>query len=304
MSGELPPQEASKNPENLSVGERALAHVSEVLKARFEIGPLENRLLYHNEAHTKNVVTNAIKIGSALGLAPHELALVQIAASYHDVVQNWHAEDREDGSLFRKRESGPNEIQSYDEAIAWMKEESGQEWSESDFARIKDAILATTPTWDVELRTVVQKMLTPDCDPVLRAVALADISAPGMNPDICMQNTDSLFLEEQLDAIEALKQYQEGNLPEEKGVQIVERYKKWVDGQWHFVDGRRQRLEIELDGLSVDSKNTVRDLFSHFDDSLKLVGDHRTNIQNWTFEDFVKYVEPLMKKLNSDGYSE
>lgn len=287
-----------KSPETLPVGERALAHVVGVLRERFETGPVENRLMYHNSEHTKGVVENVKKIGTALELTPRELALAEIAASFHDVVQQWKPLEKGGGSTFRKRDSGANEKASYEEAVAWMKNESGQEWAEEDIAKVRDAILSTTPAWSPELRTVVQDMLTHECDSVLRAVAMADLSVAGMNPEMGVANADQLFMEEQLDAVEALRQYKAGTLPEEKAAQVVARYKNWIEGQWNFIDGRRQRLEIELGDIPVHQKEAMRELFSRYDDSLRVVVGHQQKIQGWSFADFAQYVEPYMKKID------
>lgn len=47
----------------------------------------EADLAYHNKQHTLQVIDSAVRTGQALGLNDHDLAIIEVAAAAHDVIQ-------------------------------------------------------------------------------------------------------------------------------------------------------------------------------------------------------------------------
>src|SRR3990167_6281667 len=108
-----------------------LVAVRELLRERFEAGPVKDKLPYHGIEHTEGVVRRALAIGAALGISEHELRLVEIAAAFHDTVQDWEEQVNANGEVKRKRNQGANELKSAGEAEAWMLQFPG-EFSDDD----------------------------------------------------------------------------------------------------------------------------------------------------------------------------
>jgi hypothetical protein len=112
--------------------------------------------------------------------------------------------------------------------------------------------------------TVVQEKLTPETSPIARAVALADIAGAGMDSAwLFLKEGDDLFREENLDIREALR----------RGYPLTKELKEyfsfrmigWGNAQIKWVEGRKERLEEELEGLPEKIKEEIRPLFSHFE---------------------------------------
>ena len=160
----------------------------EVVQQRFGLrgGPMA----FHQFGHSLGVMQRTRQIMNAFhkgGIVDYvDLCLSTIAATCHDVVQKFtivkvekSEEDNLYGRTFRKRYSGENERESAEFALSLMYQ-ANESLPDVNFTyqqceRVRNAIMATVAVFDVNVGTVVQPALTLDCDPIARAVMLADI---------------------------------------------------------------------------------------------------------------------------------
>ncbi|MEK7602442.1 MAG: HD domain-containing protein [Patescibacteria group bacterium] len=275
-----------------NIEERAQEHALELVRARFETGPEENRLAYHNSSHTEGVIRRALKIAEALELSEEQKRLVVIAASFHDVVQEWEPQDKGEGVVFRKRKIGDNERAAAEEAVAWMKEQEDGDFTEADYELVRSAIQITEPDWDIDNKTVMQKGLNETTDPTIRAAVLADLSSGAMEPETFKEEGRQLFIEEQLDIIEALKRAESpSDIPEAVQQAYQTRYRTWLSVQEGFVRGREARFKTELAGIDEKKIERVHQLFSRFDESIQIAND---NVAEANQQDFITFARTLV----------
>lgn len=252
--------------------------------------PIPARLFYHDTKHTIGVVERTLKIVEAMGLPGHERQLAVIAAANHDTMQDWTSSGEE--LAVRRRNAGFNEFGSALGAIATMHQSLEKPtFSPTDVGIVSAAIMVTIPSWDANAGTVVQSFLNPHSHPVVRAVALADIGSPGMDPTGFSNEGWNLFAEEQIGIMQILSGA--ASRSEVSGTNQLawrERLIKWLESQVGFARGRQALLENELEGLESDAKCTVANLFCNFDASIKKAQE------NVSFAKGVGFV-PLMRKL-------
>lgn len=281
------------NPAELPAGIRATNDALERIRERFEEGYGADRLAYHSREHTKGVIRRATKIADAIGLSSRERTLVEIAAAFHDTVQVWEYSHRDNGAVIRQRKTGANEQASAEEAAQWMKSQRNAAFSEGERELVRSAILVTIPSWSVEHGTVIQTALTPDSHPVIRAVALADIGSPGMEPDVFGGEGDALFIEQEMGIIEAIHNAKSPNdISDEKQMRYLTRYRTWLNSQLEFVRGRQVLLETELGHLNDVAKENVRQLFSHFADAIKIAEANAKEAEGYSFEQMARRLIP------------
>jgi len=244
--------------------EQALA----IIRERFESGEAPERLHYHNSAHTRGVIDHARAIGTALGMPKRELLLTIIAAAFHDSVQDWEAV-AEDGAVIRVRCSGANEVASAKEAMTCMSG-LGTPFTPEEKGFVASAILATIPDWSDSYATIVQPLLVPGSPAVVRAVALADLAAPGVDPAAFVRDGAALFAEDNLDIMEDLAKAEAvGDITAEKQAAYRARYLAWLTTQPDYARGRRRHFdEVESAALDVPSRAALTALFSRYDESI------------------------------------
>jgi hypothetical protein len=231
-------------------------------------------------------VTAGQKIAHAMGLSHKERELIGIACAFHDVVQFWDEDCREDGSTVRKRLVGGNEEASRRRACEWMMI-SGRKYSLEEISLVGLAIIATTPFWDNALGTVVQK-INPDTHPVVRTVAMADLATVGIDPREFDSEADALFIEDNLDITRAIDSGQQ--ISNESQDWYLSRYRAWRKLQIDFAKGRKIQFEKDIEGLGLEAKVNLRKLFSRFDESIEQAQasyDHACGILFGSFSLFV-----------------
>jgi hypothetical protein len=284
----IPEADIEKTPE----APPALSYTRELLHARFEMGPEEDRMAYHAVPHTEGVVRRALRISEALELSPQDLKLSEVAAAFHDTVQTWQEDSREGGVIIRKRVAVLNESRSADEAVAWMQQYPDT-FTEADCEIVRHAIEATVPGWDPANNTVKQPNLTSEAHPVVRAVALADLSSSGMEPETFRNEGMQLFAEENLDIMRAIRTAKSVDDIDE-GLQqaYLARYRGWLKFQVVFVEGRRNRLETELAGLTPEQAEHVRALYSGFDESIAIAKQNAEAAERASFEEVARTLVP------------
>jgi len=266
----------------------------DVIRQRFEGGKVPDHMHYHNSEHTAGVVARARAIGHAVQMSDRDLLLLVIAAAFHDTVQFWSPEHRPDGSIYRRRHAGRNEVASAYEAIEAMTQ-LGVDFAPEEQGLVASAIIGTIPGWDHECATVVQPFLVEHG--VVRSPALADIGAAGMDPAMYRLDGPALFAEENIDIMAALgRARRAGDIPEATQRAYRERYVTWLKVQPEFARGRRECLhEGELDGLDDASKERVLSLFRHFDES---IAASEAAVREAETLDFV----PLMRQLDPRSF--
>ncbi len=248
-------------------------------------------LPYHNSEHTRKVVKRAFLIGQALGLNDKQFELLQIAASFHDLVSDFYFDEVEvehQGKKLKvrkrtmKREN--NEKESANEAERWMGEKG---YLEEEIALVKNAILATIPDWDQEKGTVYQQGLNKDSDLIIRALCLADLGAAGISARDYLNDPFNLFLEEYPDFHQFILGERELTA-EEKGF-YLEKFRDFINLQANFVQGREGLFENEIEGQEIDEekKNRLRELFSNFYESYQLMLTLANEIKQEDFNSLV-----------------
>jgi hypothetical protein len=277
-------------------GNRAAEQALALVRERFEGGRHPNHMHYHNTIHTRGVIDKAMQIGEALGMSERELLLTQIAAAFHDSVQEWQAVSKDGGVVNRVRFAGANEVASAKEATDCMGN-LGVPFTPEEKGIVATAILATIPGWGVPYSTVIQPFLKPDSHKVVRAVALADLGSSGMDPEMFLTDGPTLFAEENMDVIEALESARTGgDIPADKQESYKARYVGWLKIQPGFARGR-QRYFAEVESASVDdeSKQRLQALFSRYDESIAAAEESLARAETM---DFV----PLMRQLHASAF--
>ena len=163
------------------------------MKERFDNNPDErNRLDFHNAQHTNDIIRRTKNILSALekiGFASwHDIEIGTLARRiprHNAKMGRKYYSGRTFVKIIRKRFTGENENTSAEEAVAFM-EKSNQEvrqeiFSLKDINMAREAIIATIPGFNLELKTVVQPNLNGHSSFIARALALADLGAAGMD---------------------------------------------------------------------------------------------------------------------------
>jgi hypothetical protein len=264
----------------------------EDIEERFEEGPLEDRLEYHGVAHTEGVVRRGRAIAQALGLSEELARVADVALARHDTYQEWEEDAQEGGVVKRKRKAGSNETRSADEAIEWMKQYP-QFFTPEHYEIVREAIDVTVPGFDPALKTVIQPKLTTESHPIARAVALADLGSAGMEPEVFRNEGAQLFAEENLDIVRAIR-----NAPSMEAIDepiqqsYLARYRAWMNFQPTFAEGRKARLDAELEGLEPEQTERIRGLFSHFDESIEIAKQNAAEADTCSFQDMARRLVP------------
>lgn len=262
-----------------------------VIRERFEGGQVPDHMHYHNSAHTAGVIARARAIGLAIDMPDRDLLLLVIAAAYHDIVQHWSPEHRDDGTVYRRRHAGRNEVASAYEAIEAMTE-LGVDFQPEEQGIVASAIIGTIPGWDHECATVVQPFLVEHG--VVRALALADIGSAGMDPAMYRLDGPNLFAEENLDIMEALSRARRrSDISEAEQEAYRGRYVTWLRVQPEFARGRRECLvNGELEGLDDAHKARVEALFCHFDESIAAAEAAARDAETLPFVQLMRQLDP------------
>lgn len=247
-------------------------------------------LPFHNSRHTKDVIRRTDMVLAAIQEVRPDLidsekrSLGRFAGAFHDTVQQYEEAKSADGvqeKTLRKRFTTQNEKASADEAIEFMdtaNREAGRElFSAKDFETVHGSIDVTIPGFDPEKGTVIQPNLKKESSIIERAVALADLGTAGMDgPEEYIVEGRDLFREENLDIFRAFEELNkkpgldpENDWPPDKIDYFKKRMLGWSAFQSKFAEGRKAKLEDELNGLPEEAKNSVRALFGKFDETIE-----------------------------------
>lgn len=281
--------------------EKGIGEALDLLKQRYEDQPKEkDNLPFHNVEHTQGVMRRVETILKAIQEADtalvnnHDVEIGRLASAYHDTVQQWEENRVKDGGfekVLRKRFAGKNETASSDEAILFMGKANENEviFSDDDKATVQRSIDATVPGWDMENKTVMQPNLRENSSLIERALALSDLATAGMDgPDKFVKEGSSLFREENLDILEAIRSGED--IPKDKQDYFKKRMVGWLKSQAGFAKGRQARLEAEIQSIPEQARDSVADLFDKFEDSIKKSKEVADEVEGMTFEELVKYM--------------
>ena len=289
---EVPRPDEQREPSRKEYFERLKEHALTELRHRYEkhedglgVFPVEDdRVLdFHTSFHTEDIIRRTKTILETIKEVCPELVDKtavedgEIAAAFHDIVQEWEAETILSGNgngldfkIIRKRESGKNELASVRIALNFLdrleEETGGKLFSAKSREHITEAILATVPSF--EDGTVVQKNITEQSSPVARALALADIGAAGMDgPEAFNTAGDALFREDNIDITKAVAERE--LLSERTKTYFASRMKNWTLDQIAFAEGRKKLFEIEIAPLPKPAQDAVRAVFSKFEKTIE-----------------------------------
>jgi hypothetical protein len=269
------------------------------IEKKYERGAEQERLPFHNKAHTESVIRRTTLVLEAARSADPEAVTERVVefgkliAAYHDIVQNWtekvEAHPQFGKKLVRHRFAIENETDSMDALMICMERANlnsphGNLFSAEDIAIAREAIMATVPDYDPETKTAIQPQLNEKSSLVAKALALADLGTAGIDgPESFLVEGDALFRENNLDIAEALAEGDNSD-PDAK-----ERYRqrmlKWVQDQISFAEGRKQRLNSELEGLPENVQNEIRKLFINFDATIEAARAQLEARRSMSFEE-------------------
>jgi hypothetical protein len=278
------------NPDLEAAELTAVAMALTLIHQRHESGRVPNHMHYHNGVHTAGVVDRARALGAAMGMTPRHLLLTVIAAAFHDTVQRWFLVQGEGGVVSRKRLTGRDEVASAAEAVEAMSE-LGPSFTPEETGIVASAIIGTIPGWDIQTSTVAQPFLI--AHPVIKAVALADLGAAGMDPAMYLRDGPALFAEENLDVMEALTHARRASdIPAAAQGFFRARYIAWLKVQPGFARGREARLRGELSDLEDSRRDAVLRLFSRFDESVAGAEAAIARAETLDFVTLMRQLEP------------
>ncbi len=296
---EHPPKIVNKTEGDHSSFEQAInlgiQHALKRVKERFEQAenPLD-RLDYHNSAHTTAVIERTKKILRTVeeavpgSLSERLIGLGEYIAANHDTVQEYEIVTREsDGAQIRRRFAQRNETASADEALEDIHKINPDLLTAEEKDLVRRAIDVTVPDYDPKLGTVIQPNLTPESSLVIRALALADLGAAGMDEyEAFAEEGNANFREENIDIAQAVAEPQ--NVSEEQKTAFTKRMLAWSETQRRFAEGRKAMLDTELAGLPEEAQRAVAGLFTHFNENIQHA-QARTEVRNTLpFEELIR----------------
>ncbi|MEK7390800.1 MAG: hypothetical protein AAB635_01540 [Patescibacteria group bacterium] len=174
-----------------------------------------------------------------------------------------------------------------------MKEQKGATFTNEEYELVNSAILVTVPSWNTEYGTVVQAALTPESHSVIRAVALADIGSPGMEPDGFGNDGDALFIEQEIDIAEAIRKAKSSDdISPDNQKRYLTRYRSWLNSQHGYAKGRQTLFETELGNLNDRAKERVRQLFSRFAEAISTAESNAKTDEEYSFKQMARRLVP------------
>ncbi len=285
----IPQQEAeNKNRSYSRAADMLVEEARASVARRYGVG--EEKREYHGPEHTGGVVGRSEIMLQALEaagvhLSPKHKALAKIAASFHDIFQFYGVDDA-GGKEVMQRRAPKNETYSAEAACRAMRaldeESGGALFTEEDYTLVTDAIMATVPKWNPELKTTYQPNLKPDSPLIVRILAIADLGTSGFNSKEFLKEGDALFREEQLDLADAFESLARIQRSQAQGVRLSEedeaaltdfaqkkesyreRMLAWSASQPTFAEGRKLLFNQEIDNatLGPEAKDVLKSLFS------------------------------------------
>ena len=205
---------------------------------------------YHGPSyygHTIGALRRVNEITRAMGLSLRERQLARLAVAGHHLEcdYGWVKGPQGRERIVKLEESARASSLGLSLLINMSMAVTGEE-----LELVREAVMVTAADIDDMFETVVQDKLKPDSHPVVRAVALADLGAAGMDGPRVFRREACAFLEDRYP-----------DLYRQKQDRVLRR---WLTLCTHYVCGRQLFLDRELIGLPVLARDAVRSLFSQF----------------------------------------
>lgn len=128
--------------------EKGITTALENIRMRFEQAEKQNdNLEFHNRNHTGDVMRRTRLILEAMGASQRRTRLGELMAAYHDTVQAYTEDKKENGVVMRKRDIGGNETASAQELLDYMNENLDT-FTQEERDIITPGIQNTVPDWD------------------------------------------------------------------------------------------------------------------------------------------------------------
>lgn len=270
-----------------SVVQKGVEHALSLIAQRYD-----RKVPFHRQQHTLDVMRRTELLANATRLSIKEVNLARLAAAFHDVVINSNAYVP---SYQGKRIPVVAELHSIRELSSWAIRSYPDVILKEDRTLMANAISATFPRRHESLATTIQPLLHENSHPVVRCVALADLGTAGMDGGKAFLAESRLrFLEKNLDIYSAITLSGNNRIFLVSQKAYKKRMLEWLCMQLPFIEGRRQRLEVELGNWDSSTKDRVRNLFCHFDDSKSAI---EKAIQDQEKENFSDAAEVLLALL-------
>lgn len=240
-------------------------------------------LIYHNTRHTKEVIsrgrqiTEVIRLHAPVALGARDPQLIEIACAYHDINQDWNVNtvNTPFGVALKRQRMAPFiEQKSALRATIFMhlvNDTEGIEIFQPDnIQAVKDAIEATIINIDQSAGTISQPNLKSSSPITTVVTALADLNAAAMEPpQVILRDTDTLFLEDNLDFEGAIQEIDK--IDNQSKNAFKERIMDWHSRQLKFIVGRKKSLPEELLAIPEQARIPVTQLFLGIDQSIDLL---------------------------------
>lgn len=264
----------------------------------------ERPLEYHTTKHTETVVqrynqiVSAIRRMSTMPIDEREVQIGELAAGWHDTVRSGGEvviDEPEDSpfagmsKLVLKDTTGANEEESEDLLVSFMDEVNKkfpETFTEQDKEISRTHIAVTIPDFDPINKTVFQPNLNETSSVPMRAIALADIGVAGMGtPEEFIEEGDAVFREENIDIAEAFASFaNKGYIDERTQEYFAYRMRMWSANQEKFAEGRKNRLDEELEGLEPAIVHGLKnEVFTNFDASIAAAQKHAKERREMSF---------------------
>src|SRR5262249_3263579 len=118
-----------------------------------------------------------------------------------------------------------------------------------------------------------QTLLNPASHPIVRSIALADLSAAGTDTMQYLRDGPDLFAEDEMDIAHALQRARKVSDIDAATQDLYrDRFLHWLQAQAMFATGRKELFEEEHGAIPEACKRRLRDIFNAFDTSITAAG--------------------------------
>ncbi|MEI9966559.1 MAG: HD domain-containing protein [Candidatus Moraniibacteriota bacterium] len=234
---EVPPQETPQNPENTL--ESACQRVNARLRAELHEKYGED-WDYHNPEHSEGVAEWALRFLEKSQIATDEdRLLAETAGLGHDAFQDFKWKPNIRGIGWKRiRETVVIEEKSAVHGLDLLEEE-GANLESNGRKKFQDAVLATIPEWDLNLKTIIQPRLGRYSPDIAWAVAAADIGSAGYDTEKFLRDGDQVFCEDNM--LPALK-----TLSDAQAEKLYAEVLGWSAMQVDFAKGQKAYWQRDL----------------------------------------------------------
>ena len=260
----------------------------------------EARLLYHDRSHTEGVMIRARTILGIIdeslrksgdhGVSQSTFRMTDLAAAFHDIVQNGHIEKNANGLSTRVRKLGDAEAYSAHAFERFMRETNfkykASIFTEDEIREGREAIQGTAFT--INNGTVHQRAFEKEKPSLVAiAVALADLGVVGEDPPAALKDQWRLFLEQNITIAQDILSGKK--IPEDQAVLYKKEVLGWLGTQLPFIKGRKENFERELSYVPTAAQESTRKYFGKFDEAIELMKHTIASCNALSFDEIVRF---------------